>query len=396
MHGSTVPDLRSKNSQNSLSSGGAKRMTVSSVLVVGGGITGCVAAIALAQRGTEVVLVERSPQWFGVGHGITVQGNALKVFRDIGVLDPILEKGRGFDQVRMRLADGTDLANIDVARTGGADLPATMGALRSDIQNVLVAKIRELGVEVRLATELVGFETVDDRVRAELSDGRTEFYDVVVAADGIKSATRRQLGMPEDKQPSGMGIWRAVVGRTPEMSVSGLYYGGPAYKVGFTPISDELCYAYVLTEPERPDNGLSDAAEMRRLLDGYGGDVPHIRDQITEDTFLNFQPIEWLLVKGSWHRGRVIAIGDAVHACPPLIAQGAAQCAEDALLLADHLTREGDMEKLLTEFEERRRPRVELVVQASLQLVEWEVSPTPDADPGGVMERSLKALAEPA
>ena len=375
-------------------------MSVSSVLVVGGGITGCVAAIALAQRGVDVTLVERASQWYGVGHGITVQGNALKAFRELGVgdvLDPILERGHGFDQVRMREADGTDIATITVARTGGEDLPATMGALRSDLQHVLVSKIRELGIDVRLATELVGFTSIDSHVEAELSSGVVELYDVIVAADGIKSTTRALLGIPDQKQPTGMGIWRSVVPRTPEMSLSGLYYHGPEYKVGFTPISDELCYAYVLTKPERPDNGLTDAEEMRRLLDGYGGDVPFIRDHITDETFLNFQPIEWLYVDGPWHKGRVIAIGDAVHACPPLIAQGAAQCAEDALLLADYLTRDGDIETLFTEYEARRKPRVKLVVDASLQLVDWELHPeTPGADPGGVMLRSLQALAEPA
>ncbi|MFT4234268.1 MAG: FAD-dependent oxidoreductase [Microbacterium sp.] len=371
-------------------------MSVKTVLVVGGGITGSVAAIALAERGVEVTLIERSPQWHGVGHGITVQGNALKVFREIGVLDPILEKGHGFDQVRMRLADGTDFALVEVAHTGGDDLPSTMGALRSDIQNVLVAKIRDLGIEVRLGTSLVGFVNVDSHVEAELTGGRVENYDFVIAADGIKSSTRRLLGIDDEKQPSGMGIWRAIVSRTPDMNVSGLYYNGPEYKVGFTPISDDLAYAYVLTAPERPDNGLSDAQEMRRLLDGYGGDVPFIRDQITEETFLNFQPIEWLYVDAPWHQGRVIAVGDAVHACPPLIAQGAAQCSEDALLLADYLTRDGDLDDLLAEYEARRKPRVKLVVDASLQLVDWEVNPTPDADPAGVMDRSLAALTEPA
>lgn len=372
-------------------------MTVKTVLVVGGGITGCVAAISLAQRGVDVTLVERSPQWFGVGHGITIQGNALKVFREIGAIAPILEKGHGFDQVRMHRADGTEIATVTVAKTGGDDLPATMGALRSDIQNQLVSMIRTLGIEVRLGTSLLGFQAVDDHVEAELSDGRIENYDVVIAADGIKSSTRKLLGIKEEKKPSGMGIWRAVVPRTPEMSISGLYYSGPQYKVGFTPISDDLCYAYVLTRPERPDNGLTDAQEMRRLLEGYGGDVPFIRENITEDTFLNFQPIEWLYVEGPWHRGRVVAIGDAVHACPPLIAQGAAQCSEDALLLAEYLTREGDIDRLLTEYEARRKPRVKLVVEASLQLVHWELNPdSPDADPGGVLLRSLKTLAEPA
>lgn len=372
-------------------------MTVSSVLVVGGGVTGSVAAIALAQRGVEVTLVERSPEWYGVGHGITVQGNALKMFREIGVLEPIMEKGHGFNELRMRLADGTDMATIPVAHTGGDDLPSTLGALRSDIQDVLVTKIRELGITVRLGTELIGITQLGTHVEAELSNGAVENYDVIIAADGIKSTTRTLIGITDDKQPSGMGIWRAVVPRTPDMNISGMYYHGPEYKVGYTPISEDLCYAFVLTKPERPENGLSDAEEMRRLLEGYGGDVPFIRDGITEDTYLNFQPIEWLFVEGPWHEGRVVAIGDAVHACPPLIAQGAAQCSEDAVLLADALTREGDLEVNLQEFEARRKPRVKLVVDASLQLVEWEMHPdTPGADSGGLMARSLAALAEVA
>ncbi|WP_062378317.1 FAD-dependent oxidoreductase [Demequina pelophila] len=371
-------------------------MSAATVLVVGGGITGCVSAIALAQRGVEVTLVEKASDWHGVGHGITVQGNALKMFREIGVLDPILAKGHGFDRVRMREYTGEDIATITVARTGGPDLPATLGALRSDIQGVLVDKIKELGIELRLGTELVSFANIDSHVEAELSDGTVENYDVVIAADGIKSRARTLLGITEDKQPSGMGIWRAVLPRTPDMDISGLYYHGPQYKVGFTPISADLCYGYVLCDPVRPDNGLTDAQEMRRLMEGYGGHIEFLRSQITEDTYLNFQEIEWLFVEGPWHQGRVIAIGDAVHACPPLIAQGAAQCSEDAILLADYLTRDGDMERLLTEFEARRKPRVRLVVDASLQLVDWELHPAPDADPGGVMQRSLSSLAEAA
>lgn len=372
-------------------------MAVSSVLVVGGGITGSVTAIALAQRGVEVTLVERSPEWYGVGHGITVQGNALKMFRAIGVLDPIMAKGHGFNELRLRRFDGADMATIPVAHTGGEDLPSTLGALRSDIQDVLVAKIRELGITVRLGTELIGVTQLGTHVEAELSSGVVENYDVVIAADGIRSTTRAFIGITDDKQPSGMGIWRAVVPRTPEMNVSGMYYHGPEYKVGYTPISEDLCYAFVLTKPERPENGLSDAEEMRRLLEGYGGDVPFIRDGITEETYLNFQPIEWLFVERPWFEGRVVAIGDAVHACPPLIAQGAAQCSEDAVLLADYLTREGQLDELLQAFEARRKPRVKLVVDASLQLVEWEMHPdTPGADPGGLMARSLAALAEVA
>lgn len=372
-------------------------MTVNSVLVVGGGVTGTVAGLALAQRGVRVTLVERTSQWQGVGHGITVQGNALKIFREIGALERMLERAQPFTEIKFFDADGTLLNTVTTPRTGGADLPPTMGALRSDLQSVLVDMIGAAGVDLRLGLEMDAFETVDDHVDVRFSDGSTGTYDLVIAADGIKSKTRAMLGMPEDRRPSGMGIWRVVTARKPHMTTSGLFYNGPQYKAGYTPISDELCYAYVLTDPVRQENGLSDADEMKRLLEGYHGDFDFIRDNISDGDVLNFQPIEWLLVKGPWHRGRVVAIGDAVHACPPLIAQGAAQCAEDAWLLADYLTRDGDIDDLLTDFEERRKPRVQLVVDASLQLVDWELHPdTPGANPAQLMGQSLAALAEPA
>src|ERR1700741_217980 len=107
-------------------------MPVNKVLVVGGGITGSVLCLALAQRGVEVELVEGSPQWFGVGHGITIQGNALKALRSVGVLDGVLARAVPFDLMRLRRADGGLITELETPHTGGADLPSTAGAPRPD------------------------------------------------------------------------------------------------------------------------------------------------------------------------------------------------------------------------------------------------------------------------
>ena len=168
---------------------------------------------------------------------------------------------------------------------------------------------------------------------------------------------------------------------------------GGAYKVGYTPVSDTQCYVFVLCRPQRVDNGLPGWQEVRRLMQNFHGDFDWLRESIDEKTFLNFQEIEWIFVEGPWHRGRVLALGEAVHAVPPLIAQGAALCLEDALLLAEHITEDGDLETQLTEFHDRRVPRVKGVVDASLQLAHWEQNPgSPDSDPGRVMNESLLAL----
>jgi 2-polyprenyl-6-methoxyphenol hydroxylase-like FAD-dependent oxidoreductase len=271
-------------------------VSVKNVLVVGGGITGTVSAVALAQRGVKVTLVERSPQWYGVGHGITLQGNALNVFNQIGAFKKMSEKGHGFDWLEMYHASGAQIGKMPTAKTGGDDLPATMGALRSDIQTVLLDMIHELGISVRLGTELVSFDNHADSVTAHLSDGSVEDFDLIIGADGIKSTMRGMLGITHDKKQSGMGIWRVVTKRTKEMDCSALGFGGPQFKVGYTPISEDLCYAFVLTHPEREANGLSDADEMRRLLEGYEGHFGYIRNNIKDDDFISFTPIELSLI----------------------------------------------------------------------------------------------------
>lgn len=371
---------------------------VQNILVVGGGIAGTVAALALRQQGKNITLLERSEQWHGVGHGITVQGNALKALRSIGALDKIMETSHPFSDLQLRHAEGHLITTVDTPHTGGMDLPPTMGALRSNIQDVLVEMIHQAGVQVILGGRLIGYRNLEHTVRAEFSDGTTAEFDLIVVADGINSETRKLVGITHEKKPSGLGIWRVVTERTAEMDCAAVFHHGPEYKAGYTPISKDLCYAYVLTDPVRPDNGLSDTDELKRLLAGYHGPFDFIRENITDAHVKNFQPIEWLFVDDeSWRDGLVVLIGDAVHACPPLIAQGAAQCCEDAILLAEYVARDGHIESLLDEFITRRKKRVAGVVEASLQLAEWELHPALEGiDTAGVMAGALNVLTQPA
>jgi 2-polyprenyl-6-methoxyphenol hydroxylase-like FAD-dependent oxidoreductase len=367
-----------------------------SVLVAGGGITGSVLALALAQRGAEVELVEITPQWRGVGHGITVQGNLIAALGKVGVADEVLRRGVPFNQLRMRKADGSLIAEVPTPHTGGTDLPATMGALRSDIQDVLCEHVYAAGVTVRLGTSIAVLNSDAERAHVEFTDGSTGRYDLVVGADGIRSSVRGMLGIATTPQPSGMSIWRVVADRPAELDCAELYYGGPRYKAGYSPISPTQCYAYVLDADGRlTDFGDQPAWQlMYERSAGYGGTWGKIRETIGPDSNVSHTRIEWLLVDDPWYRGRAIVIGDAAHACPPLIAQGAAMCAEDAVVLAELVT-SLPVEQALPAFMARRLPRVELVVKNSMQLVRWEMNlePHTDADMAAVMSSTLGFLA---
>ena len=372
---------------------------LSRVLVVGGGITGGVLSLALRQRGVEVVLVDLRPELGGVGHGITLQGNALKAFKSVGIYDRLAERGFPFSHLRLKTADGNVIAEIPTPPMGGPDLPGTMGAVRGDIADILADEVVKAGVDVRLGTTITEIDDRGDSVVATLSDGSTETVDLVVGADGIRSKVRSMIGIEDEPHQVGMGIWRTVATRPAEMDCSELYYGGPKYKAGYTPISDDLCYAFLLEENldrsfvgEGPNGAL-----LKERGQGYGGIWGQVRDSLADDAVVNYQWIEAICVDSPWYRGRTIIIGDAAHACPPLIAQGAAMCAEDAVVLAEMLTSGDKVEDVLPAFMERRFPRVKMVLDNSLTLAEWEIHPeTPGADPGRIMGQTLGALVEPA
>jgi 2-polyprenyl-6-methoxyphenol hydroxylase-like FAD-dependent oxidoreductase len=372
-------------------------VSVSSALVVGGGITGSVLSLALASRGVRVDLVEIRPVWHGVGHGITVQGNALAALAKVDVLDEILKRGVPFDQLRMRQADGSLIAEVPTPRTGGPGLPATLGALRSDLQAVLCERVYAAGVNVRLGLTVRALAQDARQAYAEFSDGTAGRYDLVVGADGIRSAVRALLGITTVPQPTGMSIWRVVADRPAEMDCAEVYYGGPRYKAGYSPISAGQCYAYILdTDGTLRDFGDQPAWElMYKRSAGYGGTWGTIRETIGPDSDVSHTRIEWLLVDDPWYRGRIIVIGDAAHACPPLIAQGAAMCAEDAVVLAEIVTGDRPLEVALPAFMSRRMPRVEVVVRNSMRLVRWEMGleSHTDEDVARTMNSTLSFLA---
>lgn len=188
-----------------------------------------------------------------------------------------------------------------------------------------------------------------------------------------------------------------MAGRPAELDCAEVYYNGPRYKAGYSPISADQCYAYVL-DVDGAQRDFGDAPAWQLMYErsaGYGGTWGKIRETIRPDSNVSHTRIEWLLVDDPWFRGRAVVIGDAAHACPPLIAQGAAMCAEDAVVLAELVAGDLPPGQALAAFMRRRMPRVELVVRNSMQLVRWEMGlePHTEADVARTMSATLGFLA---
>jgi len=366
---------------------------------VGAGTAGTTLAIFLRRAGIEVEIVEIRPDWDISGSGITLQGAALRVLREAGVYADVLARGYAFDDLGMRTPDGTVLARFPAPRTGGDDLPATVGTNRPDLARVLTDAALAAGAVGRLGLTVDVLKETDAGVDATFSDGTTGTYDLVVGADGIRSHIRELIGVPERPEPNGMAIWRVHARRPQELTFTEFAYGGPAFIAGYCPTGPDTMYAYLVERArDRADVTPETMSErMMGLARAYGGLWELFRDDIADAGRLNHTLFESLLVQGPWNRGRVVLVGDAVHACPPTLALGAAMGLEDAAVLAELLTtrREWDQD-LFDAYTARRFERVRTVVEGSLQLCTWLMENSPDADVPGLMGRVGALVSRPA
>src|SRR5829696_4190219 len=289
---------------------------VNNVLVVGSGLAGAATAIHLAKAGVAVDLVEIKPDVAALGSGITLQGNALRELRALGVWDQVQAAGYAFDTTGIRAPDpaGSVVAEIADAKTGGPDLPAVMGMPRPELARILVDRATEVGVKVRFGTTFTELSQDDDGVDVTFSDLSTGRYDVVVGADGLRSWTRRALGINLETRSVGMGIWRAFGPRPASVTRTDLYYGGPSYIAGYCPTGEDSLYAYIVEDAQNrfdltPEQQLE---VMRQLAQAYHGPWDDIRPSLTDPSKINYTWFETHVLDAPWNRGRVVLIGDAV------------------------------------------------------------------------------------
>jgi 2-polyprenyl-6-methoxyphenol hydroxylase-like FAD-dependent oxidoreductase len=376
-------------------------MTLASqrILIIGGGFSGMSAAIQLRKQGKQVDLVEIDSGWRNYGAGISLGGATLRAFGQLGILDRFLEEGHAADGVRLCLPHGPQVAEIPTPRIAGADVPGGGAILRPVLARILADATRDSGADIRLGCSFTRFTQDAEGVDVDFTDGQRRRYDVVIGADGLYSKVREAL-MPDAPKPrySGQAVWRAVLPRPADIATATMWMG-PRIKPGVNPVSKTEMYLFV-TEP-RPTNDHVDPASfverLRGLLDGFAApQLQAIREQIGEHSQIIFRPLEGLLVPRPWSRGRIVLIGDTVHATTPHLASGACIGIEDALVLAEELARDGvEVPAALAAFEARRWERCRMVVENSQRLGEIEIEGGDKEEHGRIMRTSMMTLAQP-
>ena len=370
---------------------------IENALVIGGGVGGMSAALAMAQRGVKVELIDIDPQWRSYGAGISVTGMSLRAFDDLGILDRVRAEGYVGSGIRLRAVDGTVLMETPPAQANPAPIDCSGGIMRPVLHAIMQDKVRDEGIAVTLGVEVTDFAQDPDGITAVLSDGTQRRVDLIVAADGIFSATRKKLFADAPKPAfTGQGCWRIVADRPADLDRTEMYLGGPV-KLGLNPVSQDKLYAFILEHV--PENPWFEESEMlprvAELLAPFGGAIPEIRANLGEGSLVNYRPLEWMMLPAPWHRGRVVLIGDAVHATTPHMASGAGLAVEDGLALAQEVARTDDVEQALTAFARRREDRARMVVENSVKVGEIEMSGGNQMDANKMLGGTMARLKEP-
>ena len=312
---------------------------MSDVTVLGAGIAGLAAALALARRGRSVRVLERAGSLAEVGAGIQVSPNGMAVIDALGVGEALREAGQASHAVVLRDGPrGTEVARMS-QKAGGRDPRPWLMLHRTDLLDVLARAATQAGVTIqtgRAAASLIA--TADDGHVITFEDGTSEEVATLVAADGIRSVARTALNPPGLPRFSGQVAWRALVPGDAQAPVApgATVFLGPGRHLVRYPLRGGALVNVVAVE-ERADWAPDDWAapgvpdEMRAAFAGFCPEVRALLDRVER---CHLWGLFTRPVAARWHGNGLFLAGDAAHPTLPFLAQGANLALEDAWVLA--------------------------------------------------------------
>ena len=322
-------------------------------VIIGGGIGGLCAAIAMHRIGIDAVVYEQAPQLNAVGAVLVMWPNAIRALRYLGVADAVLEAGGRIERGEIRTSAGTPLSEWNFAaleqRFGEAAVPIH----RADLQEILVSALPEGALY--LNSRCTGV----DGARVSFAGGRKESADLVVGVDGIHSTLRQWLFPTSALRYSGYSAWRAVVATQDKTALGqSAESWGCGSRFGMARIDEQRIYWFATANvPE----GLSQtAAERKNFLRQRFGDwhspIGHLLDATPADEILHNDIYDMAPLR-CWSNERVVLLGDAAQPTTPNMGQGHAMAIESAVTLSRCLAEEISLSAALTRYESERMPR---------------------------------------
>jgi 2-polyprenyl-6-methoxyphenol hydroxylase-like FAD-dependent oxidoreductase len=347
-----------------------------SAVVVGGGIGGLTAAVALRQVGWRVTVLERAARFGEIGAGITLLSNGLRCLDVVGLGDAVRGSGLPMLAIGMRTAAGRWLSRID---GDGTDLEARMGTTTLTIHRAELHKI--LRDALPPESLIPGVTTTGIRGGADGGPAEVRFRhqdhdallraELVVGADGVHSWVRIQR-WPDAPAPvySGSTTWRAVTTASSapvtEMSLS----WGQGTEFGVMPLLDGRTYWYAAANADEGQRNPDELQALRQRFGTWHEPIPTVLAHTPTQAVLRHD-IYRLPKLDRYHQGSVVLLGDAAHAMTPNLGQGGGQALEDAIVLAASISRTHDVGTALAHYDRERRARTQAMSQAATRQLRF-------------------------
>ncbi|MEH6943266.1 FAD-dependent monooxygenase [Bacillus sp. JJ722] len=332
------------------------------IAILGGGIGGLSAAIALQKTGHDVTIYEKHHDLVEVGAGIILGANALTALDFLEVGKQI--RKIGYTQKICTIHSDRGKKLTDLTYEGSHTTNYTF-LLRSELTQTLASSLKPKTIVYN--KRLKDFEQNEDSITLFFEDGSTTTASHLIACDGIFSAVRQKLLPDKQLRFAGYTCWRGVAENCPEyIEKKFTETWGPKGRIGIVPLTNNRMYWYALKNSQANDLELKKwkSSDLFYNFLQYHDPIPTILER-TADENINHRDIYDLEPIYQFAYDRILLLGDAAHATTPNMGQGAGQAIEDALFLALYLKDANSISQAFKDYEEQRLERTRKVVKDS-------------------------------
>ena len=333
--------------------------------IIGGGIGGIAAAVALHRIGVDVSVYERAEALREVGAGMMLWPNATRVLRELGLLEQVVARSGRNTHFLVRKSTGKVLMSIAL---GKFEVPAVC-MRRADLLSIL---LNALPPEcLHLGSEFDGLKQLNGKVQLSFKDGHEIEHDAVIGADGIRSRIRAQLFGDSAPIYRGYTVWRGLADYDGNATSSGFnsesWGKGMRFGILNTGHRRFTWYATANVSPNHLDSAGGRKRELQQLFAGWHEPVADFLEATPESEILKNGARDCAPLK-HWGKGLVTLLGDAAHPCTPNLGQGGCMALEDALVLAKSVDSESSLQTALRRYESRRINRTRHIQKRSLLM----------------------------
>ncbi len=336
------------------------------ICIVGGGIGGLSAALALTQRGARVAVLEQAPEIREVGAGIQISPNGFAVIRALGLAGEFSARTiRGREVLLRDGATGRNVFRLDLNRAGPGQRYSFVH--RADMVEMLAGAARKAGVRIRLLQQVTSVDLGGAKPVLKTALGASYTPDILIGADGLHSQVRRAINGAAEPFFTNQVAWRALVPMQSPPAPCATVFMGPGRHLVAYPLRDGAVMNIVAVQEREKwaEEGWFHQDDPENLRAAFAGFCPEVQRLLAHVEDVHLWGLFRHPVAKLWHRKRAAILGDAAHPTLPFLAQGANMALEDAWVLADSMDRSDSLQAAFADYQQRRRERVVHVIDAA-------------------------------